>query len=115
MKNDTPSPLLLRTYYDPDKVSLTVSVWGLPIGRTVTISDPVILSRTPHPPAKYIEDDSLRPGVRKQVDWAADGYSVRLSRTITDASGTRTEVLSTRYRPWQAVYLVGPSQARPGR
>jgi vancomycin resistance protein YoaR len=115
MKNDTPSPLLLRTYYDPDKVSLTVSVWGLPIGRTVTISDPVILSRTPPPPAKYIEDDSLRPGVRKQVDWAADGYSVRLSRTITDASGTRTEVLSTRYRPWQAVYLVGPSQAHPGR
>ncbi|WP_276954749.1 VanW family protein [Allomeiothermus silvanus] len=115
MKNDTPSPLLLRTYYDPDKVSLTVSVWGLPIGRTVTISDPVILSRTPHPPAKYIEDDSLRPGVRKQIDWAADGYSVRLSRTITDASGTRTEVLSTRYRPWQAVYLVGPSQAHPGR
>lgn len=115
MKNDTPSPLLLRTYYDPDKVSLTVSVWGLPIGRTVTISDPVILSRTPHPPAKYIEDDSLRPGVRKQVDWAADGYSVRLSRTITDASGTRTEVLSTHYRPWQAVYLVGPIQAHPGR
>lgn len=115
MKNDTPSPLLLRTHYDPDKVSLTVSVWGLPTGRTVTISDPVILSHTPHPPAKYIVDNSLRPGTRKQVDWAADGYSVRLSRTITDASGTRTEILSTRYRPWQAVYLVGPSEARTGQ
>ncbi|PZA07086.1 MULTISPECIES: VanW family protein [unclassified Meiothermus] len=113
MKNDTPSPLLLRTHYDPHKVSLTVSVWGLPLGRTVTVSDPVILSRTPHPPDKYILDPNLPPGARKQVDWAADGYSVRLSRTITDASGTRTEVLSTRYRPWQAVYLVGPSQAHP--
>lgn len=49
MKNDTPSPLLLRTRYDPDQVSLTVSVWGLPIGRTVAISDPIILSRTPTP------------------------------------------------------------------
>ncbi|MER3480441.1 MAG: hypothetical protein C4327_08180 [Meiothermus sp.] len=110
MKNDTPSPLLLRTRYDPDQVSLTVSVWGLPIGRTVAISDPIILSRTPHPPDQYIVDDSLPPGTRKQVDWAADGYSVLLNRTITDASGTRTEALSTRYRPWSAVYLVGPDR-----
>lgn len=55
-------------------------------------------------------DDSLPPGTRKQVDWAADGYSVLLNRTITDASGTRTEALSTRYRPWSAVYLVGPDR-----
>lgn len=113
MTNDTGGPLLIVSKTDLSKRLLTVEVWGIPTGRKVTVTKPQILSVTPAPAPRYQTDPSLPPGTRKQVDWAANGYSTRISRTITDANGSRTETLATRYRPWQAVYLVGPTTHTP--
>jgi vancomycin resistance protein YoaR len=112
MKNDTGAPLLISARTDPAKRQITVEVWGQPQERTVKVSAPVILSTTPAPPARYQQDASLAPGVRRQVDWAAKGYRTQVTRTITTAQSSRTDTLSTSYRPWQAVYLVGPSSNR---
>lgn len=106
--NDTGGPLLIKTINNDAASRLEVQVWGIKQARTVTVSPAVILSRTAHPAPKYVVNPNLRPGTSKQVDWAADGYNLYITRTIKDASGVRTDKTSTVYKPWQAVYEVGP-------
>ncbi|GIW31670.1 MAG: VanW family protein [Meiothermus ruber] len=111
--NDTPGPIVVRTSFT--RSSLTVRLYGLPDGRKVAVSKPVILARTPHPPPQYIVDPSLRPGQIKQVDWAVDGFRTRITRTITRPDGrVEVDVLNSNFRPWRAVYLVGPQTPIPG-
>lgn len=111
--NDTPGPLVVRTAFT--RSTLTVQLYGIPDGRQVSVSKPTILSRTPHPPPQYIVDNSLRPGEVKQVDWAVDGYRTRITRTITRPDGkVEVDVLNSNFRPWRAVYRVGPQPPRPG-
>jgi vancomycin resistance protein YoaR len=107
MKNDTGGPILVRA--SARGLSATVQLYGIASKRKVIISNPRILWRIPAPASKTEVDYSLRPGQVKQVDWSADGYGVRVNRTVIDASGTRNDVLSTKYRPWQAVYAIGPT------
>ncbi|MFC5850164.1 VanW family protein [Deinococcus petrolearius] len=109
MKNDTGAPLLIRTVNNDARSTLEVQVWGTRPGRSVSVSGATILARTPHPAAQYVVNPRLRPGTTKQVDWAADGYNLYITRTIKDAAGTRTDKVSTVYKPWRAVYEVGPS------
>jgi vancomycin resistance protein YoaR len=109
MRNDLDSAVLIRSFIDEERGTLTVRVYGLPMNRKVVVSNGTILERTPHPPAAYEVDASLRPGQTRQVDWATDGYKVRITRKIFDAEGVRMDELLTNYRPWRAVYLVGPS------
>ncbi|GGS18283.1 hypothetical protein GCM10008961_07240 [Deinococcus knuensis] len=108
MKNDTGAPILIKTINNNETSTLDVQVWGVKPKRTVTINPAVITARVPHPAPKYVVNPNLRPGQVNQVDWAADGYSLYISRTIKDASGVRTDRVSTVYKPWQAVYETGP-------
>jgi vancomycin resistance protein YoaR len=107
MQNDTTGPLLIRTETLPGRT--TVRVYGQPTNRKVVISNAQILSRTPHPPPAFEFDRTLPPGARKQVDWAEDGFRVRVTRTVTDAKGSKTDVTASDYRAWRAVYAVGPT------
>ena len=108
MKNDTGGLVLIRTVNNNAASRLEVQVWGSPQSRSVSVSGATILSRTPHPAAKYIVNPDLPSGVTKQVDWAADGFDLFITRTIKDASGVHSDKVSTIYKPWQAVYEVGP-------
>ncbi|RDI96027.1 hypothetical protein DV704_03665 [Meiothermus sp. QL-1] len=113
-RNDTPGPLVVRTRYT--RSSLTVQLYGVPDGRVVVVSPPTILERTPHPPPQYIVDQSLSPGEVKQVDWAVDGFRTRITRTITRPDGqVETHELHSNFRPWRAVYLVGPPASEVGK
>ncbi|TSA86738.1 hypothetical protein FNU79_05975 [Deinococcus detaillensis] len=109
MKNDTGGLMLIRTVNNNALSRLEVQVWGVPQSRTVSVSGATILSSTPHPAPKYIVNSSLPRGASKQVDWAANGYNLYITRTIKDASGVRTDRVDTLYKPWQAVYEMGPS------
>ncbi|MEW6421791.1 MAG: VanW family protein [Deinococcota bacterium] len=108
MKNDTGAPILIKTVNDNAKSRLEVQVWGVKPKRTVTVSPAVILARTPHPPAQYVVNPNLPAGAVRQVDWAQDGYNLYITRTIQDAQGIRTDKVSTVYKPWRAVYEIGP-------
>jgi vancomycin resistance protein YoaR len=111
-RNDTPGPLVVRSTVT--RTTHTVRIYGIPDGRQVEVSKPVILSRTPHPPPQYIVEPSLRPGQVKQVDWAVDGYRTRITRSITRPDGkVDVDVLNSNFRPWRAVYQVGPQPAVP--
>ncbi|WP_407570350.1 VanW family protein [Deinococcus altitudinis] len=107
MKNDTGGPILVKTINDNARSTLTVQVWGLPQTRTVSVSPATILSHTGHPAAKYVPSADLPRGAVKQVDWAADGYNLYITRTIRDKGAVRTDKTTTSYKPWQAVYEVG--------
>lgn len=114
MHNDTPGPIVVRTF--PTRTTLTVRLYGIPDGRVVQISNPVILSRTPHPPAQYVYEPSLRRGQVKQVDWAVDGMRTRITRTVVKPSGqTSVHTLSSNFKPWRAVYQVGPGTPLPNQ
>ncbi|WP_337868586.1 VanW family protein [Meiothermus sp.] len=111
-RNDTPGPLVVRSTVT--RTTHTVRIYGIPDGRKVEVSKPVILSRTPHPPPQYIVEPSLRPGQVKQVDWAVDGFRTRITRSITRPNGkVDVDVLNSNFRPWRAVYQVGPQPAVP--
>jgi vancomycin resistance protein YoaR len=107
MTNNTPGPVVIRA--STSGATMTVSLLGVSDGRKVAVSRARILRRTPHPPAKTIFNSRLPAGFSKQVDYAVDGYSVNVVRTINGQS----ESLFTAYRPWQAVFEVGPSRVRP--
>jgi vancomycin resistance protein YoaR len=107
MQNNTPGPIVIRA--STSGATMTVSVLGVSDGRKVAVSKARILRRTPHPPAKTIFNSRLPAGASKQVDYAVDGYNVNVVRTINGQS----ESLYTAYRPWQAVFEVGPSRVRP--
>jgi len=108
MKNDTGGPLYIRTVNDDAASRLEVQVWGVKMNRKVTVNPAVILSRVAHPRAQYVVNPRLSPGAVKQVDWAQDGFDLYISRTIRDGQGVRTDRVETVYKPWRAVYEVGP-------
>ncbi|MFN3266467.1 MAG: VanW family protein [Deinococcales bacterium] len=104
MRNNTPGPIVIRA--STNGATMTISLLGISDGRKVVVSKARILRRTPHPPARTVFNPRLPAGVSKQVDYAVDGYNVNVVRTINGQSDS----LYTAYRPWQAVYEVGPSR-----
>ncbi len=111
-KNDTPYHILIEAYANDAAGRLTFKFYSTSDGRQVTISDPVIENVVPHPPDKIEEDPTLPAGTRQQVDYAADGADVTVTRTVTRNGQVISEDrVFTRYQPWQAVFKVGTGGA----
>jgi hypothetical protein len=56
----------------------------------------------------------LGPGQIRQVDWAANGADVTVTRTVLkNGSVYFTDEFRTHYEPWQAVCEVGPGTEEP--
>ena len=106
-RNDTGGPILIKTINDNARSALTVQVWGLPQTRKVSVSPATILARTGHPAAKYVPSTELPRGAVKQIDWAADGFDLYITRTIRDKGKLTTDRTTTKYKPWQAIYEIG--------
>jgi vancomycin resistance protein YoaR len=118
-RNDTGAYLLMEPVLDANNGVLTVNLYGTKPNRQVIISEPVKKDIQPAPPPLYTVEPSLAPGQIKQVDWAQQGMTVEVTRTIIENGQTRTETLVSVYKPWRAVYQVGseadiPASARGG-
>jgi vancomycin resistance protein YoaR len=108
-KNDTPYHLLIETYTDAARGTLTFKFYSTSDGREVTVSDPLVENVKPHGPPVYEEDPTLPAGEIKQVDYAVDGADVTVTRTVRrDGAVISEDTVFTRYYAWQAVYRVGP-------
>ncbi|UZX15749.1 VanW family protein [Thermus sp. PS18] len=105
--NDTPGHILVQRSVVGTR--LRFHLFGTK-DREVRWEGPFISDRKPPLPPREIPDPSLPPGVRKQVDFAAEGARVEVRRTVRYRDGRVQEdrVVSV-YRPWGAVYLVGPT------
>lgn len=110
-KNDTPGHLLILT--EIRGYNLIFRLFGTK-DRNVEWEGPFISNRVAAPPSRYIVDSSLRPGRRRQIDFAAQGARVTVQRTIRfDDGRTVNDTLVSNYRPWGAIYLVGPTPPPP--
>ena len=108
-RNDTGSYILIQTYADLAAGTVTFNFYGTSPGRSVIVSDPVEANHVPHGPPVYEEDASLIPGETKQIDWARDGVDVTVYRTVMqDGQVIHQDSIFSQYRPWQAVYKIGP-------
>lgn len=107
--NDTPSWLLMETYVNKKAARITWKFYSTSDGREVTweSTGPQNIVEPPEP--VYEENPNLAPGEIKQVDWAAEGADVTVSRLVRRNGEVyfRDQII-THYEPWADVYQVGP-------
>ena len=106
-KNDTPYWLLMETYVGDSY--LTWKFYSTSDGRSVEWDTTGLQNREDPPEPRYIENPDLAPGEVKQVDWAVEGGSVTVTRTVyRDGQVIDEDVIHTNYVPWRAVCEYGP-------
>jgi vancomycin resistance protein YoaR len=111
-QNDTPYHILIEAYANDVAGRLTFKFYSTSDGRQVAISEPLVENVIPHPEDKIEEDPTLPAGTRQQVDYAADGADVTVTRTVTRNGQVISEDrVFTRYQPWQAIFKVGTGGA----
>jgi vancomycin resistance protein YoaR len=107
--NDTPYWLLMETYVDVAARRLTWKFYSTSDGRQVDWSTTGLQDRIKPPYPVYEESDDLNKGQIKQVDWAVEGASVTVSRTVTRGGSVLFEdTFATTYVPWASVCQYGP-------
>jgi vancomycin resistance protein YoaR len=107
--NDSPYWLLMETYFYPNSRSLTWKFYSTSDGRTVDwdTSGPQNVVDPPDP--VYEENPDLAKGEIDQVDWAAEGADVTVSRIVyRDGQVILSDSFVTHYMPWADVYQYGP-------
>ena len=81
--NDTPYPILIRTYARPGIVKFTL--FSVPTGRTVSLSTPIVKN--------YIKGFTMveytlpKGSASKQIEYQADGQDTWVTRTVRDRNG----------------------------
>jgi vancomycin resistance protein YoaR len=108
--NDTGHHILIHTYVDEPNKTLTFRYYGTKPNRSVEMDGPYEANPEPHGPAVYRDDPTLPKGQTKQIEWAKDGLDVTVYRIINENGQSRQDTFFSRYRPWQAVYLVGTKE-----
>jgi vancomycin resistance protein YoaR len=110
--NDTPYWILMETYMGSS--SLTWKLYSTKDGRTVSWDTTGITDVVPAPPTMYEENPELRKNEMKQVDWAANGADVTVTRTVMkDGVLYFQDQFTTHYQPWQAICQYGPDSKNP--
>jgi vancomycin resistance protein YoaR len=112
--NDTPNWLLMETYVDPQARVLTWKFYSTPDGRHVEWETTGLRNIEDPPEPLYQENEDLKRGEIRQVDWEAAGADVTVTRTITrDGQVISQDEFATHYLPWGAVYEYGPGTKIP--
>lgn len=107
-QNDTGHYVLVQTEVNRADSTVTFRLYGTNPGRTVEMDGPYEANPQPHGPPVYRDDPTLPKGETRQIEWAKDGLDVTVHRIIKeDGVEVRRDTFLSRYRPWQAVFLVG--------
>lgn len=113
-QNDTPYWLLMETYVT--STSITWKFYSTSDGRNVTweTSGPINTIAPPEP--IFEENEELKFNEIKQVDYAAQGADVNVTRTVwRDGQIYFSDAYNTTYQPWAAVCQYGPGTENPDR
>jgi len=101
----------MEVYVNKAASRITWKFYSTSDGRTTTVSPANVQNQVPAPEPKYEEDPTLAAGVIKQVDYAAEGADVSVTRVIMrngEQINSSEGALTTHYEPWRAVYNYGP-------
>lgn len=106
--NDTGGALWFQTDWNDEEARLSIAVFGKARDYTVEIGTPRTLSTIASPPDRIISDPTLSAGQRKQVEWAALGGTLEVTRKfIRNGQTFKQDTLRSVYRPWPNIFLVG--------
>lgn len=106
--NDTGGPLWFQAEWNDEEARLSIHVFGRSRDFDVQIGAPRTLSSTAAPPDRMIRDSGLPSGQRRQVDWAAPGAVIEVTRKFVRGGQTfKQDTLKSSYRPWPNIFLVG--------
>jgi len=109
--NDMKSPILIRGFKIRGGGSqgfVRFEIWGIDDGRTVSISKPSIRNvRQATTNTVYV--NTLKPGVREQTEYPANGMDVTVSRVVRAANGKvlHRDSYSSPYQLWNGRIEVG--------
>jgi vancomycin resistance protein YoaR len=110
--NDTPGHILIQNKIEGTKI--VFELYGTKDGRAPTISDSVVSDITEPPPPSYTETDTLPKGETKQIEKAHQGATAVVTYTVNrDGKEINKQVFRSKYKPWQARFLVGTKEAAP--
>ncbi len=103
-QNDTPYWLLMETYVNVGARRLTWKFYSTSDGRSVEWTTTGLQNIVPAPEPKFIENPELPKGKMRQVDWAAEGADVTVTRDVYRRDELLfSDVFETHYQPWAAV------------
>lgn len=112
--NDSQYWILMETYVDVGARTLTWKFYSTKDGRSVTwdTTGPTNVVQAPSP--KFEENPELNKNEMKQVDWAANGADVTVTRTVWKNNAVYfQDTVQTHYEPWQAICQYGPDSKNP--
>ncbi|MBI1259684.1 MAG: hypothetical protein GC204_19630 [Chloroflexi bacterium] len=114
--NDTDYSLLIEANTFPGNNAVQFRFYSTNPGRQVVKQGPDITNVTSAAPTVYESNPNLGAGQSLQVDWAAEGEEVRVTRLILDMSGNQIskDVFYSNYQPWGAIIQVPPGDSRLG-
>ena len=113
-KNDTPYWILMETYVNVNARTLTWKFYSTRDGRTVDWTTTGPTNVVSAPPPRFEVNDELKKNQIKQVDWAANGADVTVTRTVwKDGAVWFQDQFTTHYEPWQAICQYGPDSKNP--
>ena len=94
--------------------SLTWKFYSTSDGRSITYEASGPLNVVPSPEPLFEENDELNKNQIKQVDWAANGADVVITRTVWRYGQIYfNDQFNTHFEPWQAVCQYGPGTENP--
>lgn len=108
--NDIGGAIWFQTEWDDKEATLSITAFGKARDFTVEVSEPRTLKTTPAPKDRLIYDATLPAGERKQVDWAAPGATIEVTRRLVQNGSGKTlrqDTLKSVYRPWPNIFRVG--------
>ena len=110
--NDSPYWILMETYMGSG--SLTWKFYSTSEGRTVTWETTGVTNVVPAPEPVFEVNQELGKNEMKQVDWAANGADVTVTRTVwRNGAVYFQDNITTHYEPWQAICQYGPDSKNP--
>lgn len=113
-QNDTPNWMLMETYVNVSARTLTWKIYSTSDGRSVTWETSGPQNIVPAPETVFEENPELDANEIKQVDYAAEGADVTVTRTVWRGGLVYfTDQIQTHYEPWAAVCQFGPGSDSP--
>jgi len=107
-KNDSDHWLLMETYVY-NNTALTWKFYSTKDGRQVEHSTTGPTQKVKAPDDLYRENPELKKGEVKQVDWAAEGARVVVTRRVTRGGELLyNDTFTTVYEPWRNIFEYGP-------
>lgn len=112
--NDRPYWLLMETYVNAAARRITWKLYSTNDGRQVEWSTSGLMNVVPAPKPRFESNPDLAAGEIQQVDWAADGADVIVTRIVRrEGQVLFQDEFRTHYEPWQAVCQFGPGTKNP--